>query len=277
MATPPESLQRIDLSAEVALVTGASRGIGKAIAQALVAAGARVALNARSRPDLQEALSDIQETGGRVHAIAADVSEPAAVDQLVAETEVTLGPITLLVNNAGVLGPIGVLWEVDPVEWWHCVEINLRGPFLCTRAVLPGMLTRRNGAIVSLASTAATGPTPDGTAYASAKTGLVRLTESLSIELEESGVTAFAIDPGQVDTRMHEFLGSSAEWLKRRGSHNPQFTPAERTAELVVGIASGRAAPLSGLLLHATDDLDGLLRSASEIRASAQLTLRLQR
>jgi 3-oxoacyl-[acyl-carrier protein] reductase len=153
------------VSAEVALVTGASRGIGKVIAHALVAAGARVALNARSRPELQEAPSDIQESGGGVQAIAADVSEPAAVDQLVAETEATLGPITLLVNNAGVLGPVSLVWEVDPVEWWHCVEINLRGPFLCTRAVLPGMLSRRDGPIVSLVSGAATGPIPDGIAY----------------------------------------------------------------------------------------------------------------
>ena len=257
-----------DLSGDVALVTGAGRGIGKAIALALAAAGARVVLTARSKTELDQTLSEIESAGGQGLAVPADVSDSAAVASLIDQAQVGVGPISVLINNAGVLGPIGLFWEVDPDEWWRNLEINLRGPFLCTRAVLPGMISRGRGRIANLTSGAAKVPIADATAYGASKTALVRVTESLARELEGCGVGVFSIDPGNVDTGMHEFLARSPEWLRRRGTHQPVFTPVERTAELVVRLAAGHADALTGRLISTSgDDLDNLIARADEIRA----------
>src|SRR5579859_3230581 len=187
-----EQLDRIeppDLWGDVALVTGAGRGIGKAIPVALAIAGARVVLTARSASEIDQTLAEIESSGGQALAVPADVSTPAAVASLVDRAQVKVGTIRVLVNNAGVLEPVALLWEVDPDKWWHSVEINLRGPFLCMRAVLPGMIARGRGRGVNLASRAAKVPIADGTAYAASKTGLVRVTESLAWELEGCGVS----------------------------------------------------------------------------------------
>jgi NAD(P)-dependent dehydrogenase (short-subunit alcohol dehydrogenase family) len=276
-----EQLERgapLDLSGEVALVTGAGRGIGKAIALAVAAAGARVVLTARTESELDAVRSEISADSGHCLSIPADVSNPKAVAGLVKQAEASVGPISVLVNNAGVLQPVGPLWEVDPDEWWRNIEINLRGPFLCTHAVLPGMISRRRGRIANLASGAAKAPIPDGTAYGASKTALVRMTESLARELEGTGVSVFSIDPGQVDTGMHEFLAHSPAWLRRRGTHNPNFTPVERTADLVVRLAAGQADTLSGRLITAsTDALDHLVERANEIRDHNRYALSFQR
>ena len=144
-------------------------------------------------------------------------------------------------NNAGLLQPIGLAWEVDPDAWWRCVEVNLRGPYLCARAVLPGMVARRAGRIVNIASVAAAAPIPDGTAYASSKAALVRLTDSLAAETAEYGVGVFAVDPGNVATGMHAYLGQSPAWLKRRGRHAPPYTAGGAD-----GGARRRASPPAG-------------------------------
>jgi NAD(P)-dependent dehydrogenase (short-subunit alcohol dehydrogenase family) len=266
-----------DLRGQVALVTGGGRGIGRAIAQALAAAGAAVAVTARSADELAETVRLIEAAGGRAGALPADVTDRAAVDGVVAAAERAFGPLTLLVNNAGLLQPIGLAWEVDPEAWWRCVEVNLRGPYLCARAVLPGMTARRAGRLVNLASVAAARPIPDGTAYAASKTALVRLTDSLARETAEFGVAVFAVDPGSVATAMHAYLGQSAAWLKRRGRHAPRYTPAAQAGALVVGLAAGRADALSGCFLHVSDDLAALAREADAIRADDRYTLRVRR
>jgi NAD(P)-dependent dehydrogenase (short-subunit alcohol dehydrogenase family) len=258
--------ERPDLSGDTALVTGAGRGIGKAIALALAAAGARVVLTARTKRELDQTLAEIESAGGQGLAVPADVSDPAAVASLVEQAEPSVGPISVLVNNAGVIGPIGLLWEVDPDAWWRNLEINLRGPFLCTRALLPGMISRGRGRIANLVSGAAKGPIADATAYGASKTALVRVTESLARELGGCGVSIFSIDPGQVDTGMHEFLARSPEWLRRRGTHRPSFTPVERAADLVVRLAAGHGDALSGRCISASrDQLDDLIARTKEI------------
>lgn len=261
---------------QVALVTGGGRGIGRAIAQGLAAAGAAVAVTARSTDELAETVRLIREAGGRALAFPADVTDRAAVEDAVARAEGELGPVDLLVNNAGVLQPIGLAWEVDPDAWWRCVEVNLRGPFLWTRTVLPGMLARRRGRIVNLSSGAATGPIADATAYTSSKAALVRFTDSLAAETQAAGISVFAVNPGNVPTAMHEHLGQSAAWLRRRGRHAPVFTPPERTADLVVGLASGHADALSGRIIHVRDELADLVRRAEEIQRDDLYTLRLR-
>lgn len=265
------------LAGQVAVVTGGGRGIGRAIAQGLAGAGATVAVVARSADELAETVRMIEEAGGRALALPADVADRAAVEGAVARVEAELGPVDLLVNNAGLLQPIGLAWEVDPDAWWRCVEVNLRGPYLCARAVLPGMVTRRRGRIVNLASVAAVRPIPDGTAYASSKAALVRLTDSLAAEVREFGIAVFAVDPGSVATGMHAYLGQSTAWLRRRGRHAPKFTPAEDAAALVLRLASGRADALTGRFLHVHDDLAALAREAEAITRDDRYALRLRR
>jgi NAD(P)-dependent dehydrogenase (short-subunit alcohol dehydrogenase family) len=201
----------IDLTGQVAIVTGGGRGIGRAIAIGLASASASVGVVARSEDQITESAGQIAEVGGRAIAVPADVSDPEAVEQMVQEVERVLGPVDLLVNNAGLAGPIGPTWEADPDEWWRCMEVNLRGPMLCSRAVLPGMISRGVGRIVNVASGAGTFAIPYLGAYVTSKTALIRLTEILAAEAAEHGVKVFAIEPGTVRTDMAEYALGSEE------------------------------------------------------------------
>src|SRR5262245_52379516 len=130
------------LTGQVAIVTGGGRGIGKAIALGLAKAGCSVAVVARAHDQLAETVKQVTQPGSRAISVTADDSDPDAVQKMVLEVEETLGSVDLLVNNAGLAGPIGPTWETAPDDWWRCLEVNLRGPMLCSRAVLPGMITR---------------------------------------------------------------------------------------------------------------------------------------
>src|SRR5215470_5527648 len=151
MSSNPSSMQQA-LTGQVAIVTGSGRGIGRAIAQALAQQGAAVTVTARSGEQLAETVALITAAGGRAIAVAADVTDPPAVERVVTQTEQQLGPVDLLVNNAGVMGPIGPLWEAAPEEWWHAMAIHVYGPVLYCRAVVPGMVARRRGRIINVAS-----------------------------------------------------------------------------------------------------------------------------
>src|SRR5256885_2364233 len=140
--------------APVVLITGASRGIGRAAALEFVGAGARVALVARTAAGLDETLAAVRAAGGEGATFVADVSDEAAVGRAVAEVEGSLGPVNVLINNAGVGGPTGEMWQLEPSEWWQTVEVNLRGTFLCAHAVLPGMVERERGRVVNVVSNA---------------------------------------------------------------------------------------------------------------------------
>ena len=138
------------LEGQVAVVTGGSRGIGRAMAESLLGAGAAVAVTARNEQQVREAASELLESvGGRVIAVVGDVTSEADTVRMVAEVEDQLGPIDVLVNNAGASGPVGPAWQVDPDEWWGAIETNLKGPFLCNRAVLPSMVERGQGRIIT--------------------------------------------------------------------------------------------------------------------------------
>jgi NAD(P)-dependent dehydrogenase (short-subunit alcohol dehydrogenase family) len=145
---------------QVAIVTGASRGIGRAIAEHLAAAGAAVALAARSADALAEGAAAIERAGGRAVAVPVDVTDRAATERLVAEVAARLGPVDLLVNDAGANTVSGPLWEVDPDAWRRDFDTDLFGPLLCARAVLPAMAARGRGRIVNVASAAGTAPGP---------------------------------------------------------------------------------------------------------------------
>ena len=211
----------VSLDGQTALVTGGGRGIGRTIAEYLSRAGAAVAVLARTQAELDETVAAIEQAGGRAIALAADVTDREAVEQAVARTERELGPIDLLVNNAAVAMPVGRAWEVDPEAWWRTIGVNLRGPFLCSRAVLPGMIGRGSGRIVNIVAVAAFNTAPFMSAYGSSKAALVSFTDDLAAETKEHGVSVFAIRPGVVQTRMQAELRASPYLQARRGGAAP--------------------------------------------------------
>ena len=189
-----------------------------------------------------------------------------------------LGPVTLLVNAAGSWRQVGPVVDADPELWWGDVEVNLKGAFLCVRALLPSMLARREGRIVNVSSYAAIAPRPYATAYAASKAALLRFTDSLEVELEGSCVHVFAVTPGFVRTRLVEDVASSPAGRKNLpelATRSDALEP-ERLAKLVVTIATGRVDPLAGRFLHVLDDLDELLEHAEEVRDQDLYTLRLR-
>lgn len=180
-----------------AIVTGGGRGIGEAVARALTARGLAVTVFARTTAEVER----VVKGGGAALAVAGDVSSEDDVARLVAEHERRLGPCDLLVNNAGVLVR-GAVDSLRPEEWRRSLEVNLTGPFLCARAVVPGMKARRQGRIVNVGSISGTVGTPEASAYNTSKWGLLGFTRCLAEELRQYGVQAMAVSPGSVDTAM---------------------------------------------------------------------------
>lgn len=259
------------LNGKVALVTGGGRGIGREIAFALARAGAAVAVIARNQTEVAEVVSDISACGGRAFGFSADVTDRAAVEESTAEVEKILGSVDVLVNNAGVSGPTAPLWEANPDEWWRTLEINLRGPMLFARTVLPSMIRRRSGTIVNVGSYAGIRATTGGgfAAYATSKAALVRFSDSLAASTEEHGVRVFTISPGIVHTAMTDAVDLF------KSIPESAWSPPEAAASLVVRLAANAGMALNGRFLHVNDDLDELLREAERIKVEGLYTLRL--
>ena len=261
-----------DLRGKTAVVTGGGRGLGRAFAQALDAAGADVVVVARSADELKDTAALL---GPQACSFPCDIADAGAVAEIFAK----IGPVDVLVNNAGVMGPIGPLWEVDFERWWAAMEVNVRGAMLCTRAVVPGMIARRSGRIINLATGAI--PAAYLSAYMSSKTALVRATECLAAELEPHGVFVFSVAPGTVRTKMTAHsLGSEEgrKWIPwfRRIFEEHLDLPPEKPAELIVELAAGRADALTGLYLTPFDDLDQLVHHAEQVKAEKLHSLRVR-
>ena len=269
------------LSGRVALITGGGRGFGRAFAVALAEAGARVAVTARSADQLDETVGLIRASGGEALAVAADVTDGNAVTDMVRRVEDYFGPVKLLVNNAGLGPPFGPTWDVDADLWWRTVETNLRGPLLCSHAVLRGMISRRDGRIINVCSGAATVSVPYMSAYVTSKTALIRFTEVLADEARPHGVSVFAIQPGTVRTAMAEELIRSESgsrwmpWFKQIFDEGRDDTVVPGT-ELVLYLASGTADELSGRYFAAPGDPASVVAQAQEIRARELYVLRVR-
>ncbi|MEV7618204.1 SDR family oxidoreductase [Streptomyces sp. NPDC089799] len=258
------------LSNEVAVVTGGGRGIGRAIALALAAEGAKVAVLARSRDELEETAALAGDAAPRVLAVPADVTDEAAVADAVARVHDRFGPTTLLVNNAAVYTPDEPpLWEADLGAWWRDVESNVRGPLVCIRAFLPTMVAEGRGRIVTLGSDSGVLPYPL-TSYSFGKSALVRLTETLGVSLDRAGspVRTFAISPGAVNTRLTATFAAKFPDM--------DWTPAEHSGRLVTALASGRYDALHGRYLSVDHDLDVLLERLEEVRKEELLVQRMR-
>ena len=251
-----------ELEGQVALVTGGGRGIGRLIALELADAGMRVAVAARSADQVDATAADI---GGL--AVTADVSRPEDVDAMVSTVERELGPIDLLVNNAGV-GPARTPpWEEDPADWWHVFEINVLGAYLCSRAVLKGMVERGRGRIVNTGSGASYLPLGGPSSYGASKAALGRFGELLAAQVAPFGIAVFVISPGLVRTEMTDWFGDDAPW-----------TPPELAPRLVRVLAGGRADRLAGRYIHAEhDDIEDLIERADEVEQRDLNAIRLQR
>ena len=258
----------------VALVTGGGRGVGRVIAGALVNVGYAVALVARTVAELEQTAAEL----GNAIALTADVTDPAQVESAVSRAESELGPIDLLVNNAATAQAIGPVWEVDPAEWWTDVESSLRSAFLCTRAVVPGMIERRSGRILNVSSYVAARPTPYLSGYAAGKAAIVSFGEGLAASLRDHGLFVFTITPGRFRSALFDHLLESdagRRWLPELTSGD--YVEPERVERLVAFLASGRGDALSGRFLHALDDVEALAAQAGEIAEQDLYTVRLRR
>jgi 3-oxoacyl-[acyl-carrier protein] reductase len=196
----------MELEGRVVLVTGAGRGIGRALAHAFAGAGAKVALLGKTKKNLLEVQKELKDSGASTFVVAADVADEGAVSRAVAAVEQQLGPVDVLVNNAGIFAAAPIE-KMDAVVFDRVLAVNLRGPFLMSRAVLPGMKSRKRGHIVNISSTAGRRGFAGGGAYCASKFGLAGLTEAMRYEARASDVRVSCVFPSTVDTSLGKKAG----------------------------------------------------------------------
>lgn len=245
-----------DLKGKVALVTGASSGLGRATAESLAASGARVAINFhRNQRGAESAHREISARGGSAIVIEADVTRASEVQSLVEQTVAEFGPVDILVNNAGSLVERLRILELTEERWDEVIDLNLKSAFLCCRAVAASMMERKTGAIINVSSIAGrTGGALGSIHYSAAKGGLITFTKGLAKELGPYGVRVNAVSPGVIDTPYHEQF-SSPEMMKTYAAQIPLGrvgTPAE-VAQVICFLASEAA----GYLMGETIEING--------------------
>lgn len=237
------------LAGRVAIVTGAARGLGRGIAAAFAREGAALALVDRDERTLHEARDECAGHGGEALAIVADVSDPRGVEEMVDRTLTELGGLHILVNNAGICS-ISTVAEMELEEWRRIIDTDLTGVFLCTRAVLPAMIARRYGRIISIGSQLALKGSATMAHYCAAKSGVHGFTRALAYEVAPYNITANVIAPGPIETDM--LWADPREWLDAKRAEIPlrRFGRVEEIAPTVVLIASDEGAYYTGSTLN---------------------------
>jgi len=278
------------LSGQVALVTGGGRGIGRGIAVALATAGASVAVSSRTSEQVQETVRIIERAGGKALAVTADVEQDEQVRAMVAQVVDQLGPIDLLINNAGATsGAAGPFETLDVADIRSALSNNMISAMLCTRHVLPDMLARAHGRIVNVASGSGIVAQPFMNIYSVAKAGLIRFSENLAMEVGDRGVLVFSMTPGAVLTQATAGFtevvatGTLPGWLSKaygpphENMANPStFMTPERAGELCVFLAEGKADRLSGCFFSSYYDEAEIVANAERVRKEMLYTLRLE-
>lgn len=244
---------------KVAVVTGASRGIGRAVAVSLARQGVPVVLVARGTAQLQVTKSLIDQVGGAAWVVPADLGQPAAVEELKAQTLAQVGLPSILINAVGIFGPIQLIKESDPERWIETLQTNTIAPYLTCRAFVGGMIDQGWGRIINVSSAAALHtPGPTNSAYGTSKVALNHFTRHLASEIAGTGVTANVIHPGEVKTEMWadireqaEKLGSEAEGYRRwaRWVGETGGDPPQKSVDLVFKLLSNEAATINGQFL----------------------------
>jgi NAD(P)-dependent dehydrogenase (short-subunit alcohol dehydrogenase family) len=260
-------LQRLD--GQVAVVTGAGRGIGRGIALTLARAGAWVVTAARTTGEIEETSAMIQAEGGRALAVEVDVTEEKSVDAMFHQVLQTCQRVDLLVNNAAIVGDLAPIWEAPLENWWRVQEVNLKGPFLTARAILPAMVSRRSGRIINIASNMGVRPAATYSAYSVSKAGLIRLSDCLAEMTAPHNIQVFAISPGLVRTAM------TASIPFYDNTPEEEYLPPERAGRLCAFLASGRADRLNGRYFHVMDDIESLVLRTDKILEKDLYAMRL--
>ena len=273
------------LDGQVAVITGAGRGIGKAIALAYAREGARLALAARSESELEQCVAAVEELGGEAISVRTDVTSQIATERLARRVAQHFGRIDVLVNNAGISGPVGPLQDNDIAEWVDTINVNLTGTFLVCRAVVPVMIEQGGGKIINLSGAGVANAWSNMSAYCSSKAAVVRLTEVLAQELEGKGITVNALGPGSVHTTMWDKMTedaaqAGAEFIHELGLRVTSGGGAsiDECAELAVWLASDESGGLSGRIISATaDEFRSLPPQIPEIMEGDAYTLRVMK
>ncbi len=271
----------MDIKGRTVIVTGSGSGIGRALAVEFAANGANVVCCGRREAPLLETAALIEAGGGTALAIPADVTDLLQVNRLVLQTIERFGSIDVLFNNAGSFNAIGAFWEVDPDAWWNDVMINIRSVQLCSRAVLPHMMVRNEGIIISMNGEGALGPLPGGSGYGSSRAAVLRMTDTLARELAIAGsdVQVYALGPGFVRTEMTELQVTTEggrKWLPGSGQAFDEGAnrPAEDCAKAAVRLLHHACNELSGRIFDVDTDFEAMARQAAEIAAADSYTMR---
>ena len=260
--TMPETIQ-----GKSVLVTGAGRGIGKRLAMGFALAGARVALLARTQPELDLAKLEIEQASGTALRVRADVRQPEELAAAVGRVQATFGSVDVLIAAAGISGPIGPLLTTKAKAWAEAIETNLIGLVNSCRAVLPGMIERRKGKIIAISGQGAAASRPNFSAYAASKAAVVRFVECLAEEVEDHNVQVNSMVPGNAYTAMtDEILRAGEERAGRKevaDAEQARITGGvspEKQMQLAAFLASDRSNHISGRLIYVTDDWKRLER-----------------